>query len=167
MKIVFLTQVTWFSSGGTKSVIHNDDVDNINCLYRGTKQLTFVDYNKYKKFVRIDHPEGGYSSIDVDRVDYVKFPELRNVEEYIEAIMEEGDCLFIPYHWYHQVNSKANENGQNLAVNVWFRHVTGHRPRVCDVEEEESTLDKYYFPDDEGDADSNEEDHREEHPGYM
>jgi len=32
----------WFSSGGTKSVLHNDDVDNINCLYRGNKTLTFV-----------------------------------------------------------------------------------------------------------------------------
>ena len=40
--------MTWFSSGGTKSVLHNDDVDNINCLLRGKKQLLFIDYNKYK-----------------------------------------------------------------------------------------------------------------------
>lgn len=38
----------WFSSGGTKSVFHHDDVDNINCLYRGSKTLLFVDYQKYK-----------------------------------------------------------------------------------------------------------------------
>ena len=37
----------WFSSGGTKSVLHNDDVDNINCLFSGTKELLFIDYKKY------------------------------------------------------------------------------------------------------------------------
>ena len=64
--------MTWFSSGGTKSVLHNDDVDNINCLYRGSKELLFIEYNKNKKYVPLDHPEGGYSSLDVDSVDYTK-----------------------------------------------------------------------------------------------
>ena len=41
-------QVMWFSSGGTKSVVHNDDVDNINCLFSGTKELLFISYKKYK-----------------------------------------------------------------------------------------------------------------------
>ena len=41
----------WFSSGGTKSVLHNDDQENINCLYRGTKELLFIDYKKYKSKV--------------------------------------------------------------------------------------------------------------------
>lgn len=41
----------WFSSGGTKSVLHNDDVDNINCLFSGTKELLFIDYKKYKNKV--------------------------------------------------------------------------------------------------------------------
>lgn len=158
------SQVTWFSSGGTKSVIHNDDVDNINCLYRGTKSLLFVDYNKYKKFVRIDRPEGGYSSIDVDKVDYTKFPELRMVGEYVKANMEEGDCLFIPYHWYHQVNSVANDKGQNLAINIWFRHVIGHLPKQCDINDNEATLDKYRFPDDEREAGEGED---ENEAGYI
>lgn len=35
--------VLWFSSGGTKSVLHNDDVDNINCLLDGTKDLIMFD----------------------------------------------------------------------------------------------------------------------------
>jgi hypothetical protein len=29
----------WFSSGGTKSVLHNDGLDNINCLLDGSKDL--------------------------------------------------------------------------------------------------------------------------------
>ena len=35
--------VMWFSGGGTKSVLHNDDSENINCLFDGTKDLLFYD----------------------------------------------------------------------------------------------------------------------------
>lgn len=33
----------WFSNGGTKSVLHYDSIDNINCLMSGTKDLFMVD----------------------------------------------------------------------------------------------------------------------------
>ena len=35
--------VMWFSSGGTKSVLHSDNVDNINCVFSGEKELYVVD----------------------------------------------------------------------------------------------------------------------------
>lgn len=35
--------VLWFSSGGTKSVLHNDGVDNINCLMSGSKDIFLFD----------------------------------------------------------------------------------------------------------------------------
>ena len=37
----------WFSSGGTKSVVHTDAVDNILCLFRGEKVFVMVDPEKY------------------------------------------------------------------------------------------------------------------------
>ena len=37
----------WFSSGGTKSVVHTDSVDNLNCLYRGKKEFIMVDPHKH------------------------------------------------------------------------------------------------------------------------
>jgi len=75
--------------------------------------------------------------------------------------MEEGDCLFIPYHWFHQVNSVANEKGQNLAVNVWFKHVFNHVPSKCDIEPSDATLDKYKFHDDSGDDDEDDKENGE------
>eukprot|EP00795_Rhopilema_esculentum_P017207 gene17207-8752_t len=87
----------WFSSGGTKSVLHQDSFENINCLFRGQKRLLIAEYPKYKKQVVIDRPNG-YTAVDVDKVDFVKYPGLREVE-YFEANMEEGDCLYIPYQW--------------------------------------------------------------------
>nr|XP_009858838.1 uncharacterized protein LOC100182837 [Ciona intestinalis] len=113
--------VMWYSDGGTRSVLHNDDVDNINCLYRGNKTLVFVNrFDTDNEWVNkvIDHPEGSYSGIDVDAVDFVKYPWLADTR-YGIAKMEAGDCLFIPYKWHHQVNSFGN----NLAINIWFNHL--------------------------------------------
>ena len=35
--------VIWFSSGNTKSVLHTDSVENINCIFDGDKDIVFVD----------------------------------------------------------------------------------------------------------------------------
>lgn len=90
-------KVTWFSSGGTKSVVHADDLDNVNCLFRGSKKLIFVE-PKYRKHIPID-ANAGYSFLDVEKVDFTRYPSLRKVEQYVVADMVEGDCLFIPYRW--------------------------------------------------------------------
>lgn len=46
----------------------------------------------------MDHPEGAYSGIDVEAVDYDKYPGLAQVE-FQHADLEAGDCLYIPYKW--------------------------------------------------------------------
>ncbi|XP_052808488.1 tRNA wybutosine-synthesizing protein 5-like [Mya arenaria] len=113
----FVDNVMWFSSGGTKSVVHTDSVDNINCLYRGEKSLVFVDPALHGKNVDLDRPEGAYSAMDVDAVDYTKYPGMAQVEFY-HVNVSAGDCLYIPYLWIHQVRSY----GSNLAVNIWWKH---------------------------------------------
>lgn len=35
--------VMWFSSGGSKSFLHMDTVDNINCMMSGVKDWFIVD----------------------------------------------------------------------------------------------------------------------------
>ncbi|XP_078618555.1 uncharacterized protein LOC144886060 isoform X2 [Branchiostoma floridae x Branchiostoma japonicum] len=109
--------VLWFSSGGTRSVLHHDNLDNINCLLDGRKELVFINYQKYKNKVPIDHPDDRYSSMDVDAVDFTKYPGMREVE-YYRVNMTAGDCLYVPYMWFHQVNSY----GRNIAVNIFWDH---------------------------------------------
>ncbi|XP_050394060.1 tRNA wybutosine-synthesizing protein 5 [Patella vulgata] len=130
----------WFSSGGTSSVVHYDAVDNINCVYRGSKDIVIVDPVKYEGMTLIDRPDGSYSDIDVDKMDYIKYPTLAKVE-YIHAHLEPGDCLYIPHKWIHQVRSYNS----SLAVNIWWNHYdaldidTSQCNRECD---ETVTLDK-------------------------
>nr|XP_002126999.2 jmjC domain-containing protein 5-like [Ciona intestinalis] len=113
--------VLWFSSGGTRPVLHNDAFENINCLYDGEKEFVLVD-KKHKDLVPIDHPSPnsphlGYSSVDTEQVDMYKYPSLTKVPWY-KANMETGDCLFLPARWYHHVHSL---NSRNLAINLWWK----------------------------------------------
>lgn len=59
-----------------------------------------VCFTRYiQELVLLDHPEGAYSGIDVEAVDYDKYPGLAQVE-FMHADMQPGDCLYIPYKWY-------------------------------------------------------------------
>merc|ERR1711861_16458 len=77
--------VMWFSSGGTSSVLHSDEQENILSIVQGTKEL------------------------------------LPRVAEavYQKASLQEGDMLYIPRKWFHQVES-PRAAGRNLGVNYWF-----------------------------------------------
>jgi len=113
---LFRRNMMWMSSGGTKSVVHIDDYENLNCLVRGRKELILVDRRKYPKAVPLDRSAETFSSLDVDAVDYIKYPSMVNVGEYHFANMTAGDCLYIPYKWIHQVRS----HDRNIAVNLWW-----------------------------------------------
>ncbi|XP_063434150.1 uncharacterized protein LOC134715718 [Mytilus trossulus] len=120
--------IMWFSSGGTRSVLHNDGLDNINCLLDGNKDLIMF-HKKYKPEIEADHfvHYGAYSSVDVEAVDMEKFPKLRDLPWYMANITK-GDCLFIPYQWYHQVYSHS---GRNLAINIWSNHLRWFDKTAC------------------------------------
>ncbi|CAB3977741.1 Hypothetical predicted protein [Paramuricea clavata] len=130
--------VMWFSNGGTKSVLHYDAIDNINCLMSGTKEL-FMVHKKEHAHVLIDKPDGSFSKVDVDKVDLQKYPGLADVPWY-KANMEAGDCLFIPYRWFHQVRSYGP---RNLAINIWFAHKLEFNSTDC---EESPYKDKQFAP---------------------
>lgn len=119
--------VFWFSSGGTKSVLHYDAVDNINCLFDGTKELLMINKSHLLQ-AHIDKVNGAFSSVDVDKVDMYKFPGLQTIP-YYKVLMEPGDCLFIPARWVHQVRSYGQ---RNLAVNIWWAHFVKFNQSDCE-----------------------------------
>lgn len=134
------------SRGGSKTVVHNDDVETIYCALQGTVDVLLIEYTRNKNYV-IDQPQGGYSSLDVDRVDYTKYPELRKVDQYVKAHLQEGDCFYAPYRWYKQINGHANYYQRNIALNLWFRHLHDHVPTDCSIADEDATLDKFHYSD--------------------
>jgi len=122
----------WFSSGGTKSVIHNDDQDNVNCVFSGSKRMIFFSPTNKTSVEsaglgwiiadeeREKDPEfEGYGAfngrMDVDKFDTDTYPGWTKLPWW-DAKLQPGDCVFIPTSWYHHVHS----TGRSLAVNMWW-----------------------------------------------
>ncbi|KAL5257490.1 hypothetical protein ACHWQZ_G012435 [Mnemiopsis leidyi] len=105
--------VMWFSSGGTKSVWHYDDYENLNCLIKGKKELILANRSELElgHFLR----EGSFSKVDVDSVDLDSYPGFSEITFY-NATIEAGDCVYIPTFWGHVVRSW----GRNIAINAWW-----------------------------------------------
>jgi hypothetical protein len=121
----------WLSAGGTKSVVHKDGKDNMNCLFAGHKRIAFW-HPKYQGVIesaalgwrdnRKGPPADGdgvprygayagafgeAATIDVTAVDLARFPGWASLQ-WSEAEVQAGDCVFIPTGWYHHVDSPAN-----------------------------------------------------------
>mmetsp|Transcript_29147 Transcript_29147/g.70967 ORF Transcript_29147/g.70967 Transcript_29147/m.70967 type:complete len:96 (-) Transcript_29147:34-321(-) len=70
-----------------------------------------------------------HSSVDAAAPDFRRHPRFAEVlpsgdsedaARYVEmiAVLQRGDCLFIPAFWFHHVTSGA---GRSQAVNFWYR----------------------------------------------
>jgi len=125
----------WFGRGGSKSVIHYDDQDNINCLFSGQKRFVFM-HPRYKEQFEahpntkknrfgwvdtdLDRKIPGYGAfmgkVDVDKMDLIKYPGWAEVDwSYAELVP--GDCVYIPYQWYHQVTAAPVKS---INAHVWY-----------------------------------------------
>eukprot|EP00929_Paragymnodinium_shiwhaense_P075622 TRINITY_DN38684_c0_g1_i1.p1 TRINITY_DN38684_c0_g1~~TRINITY_DN38684_c0_g1_i1.p1 ORF type:complete len:356 (-),score=56.60 TRINITY_DN38684_c0_g1_i1:181-1248(-) len=125
----------WMGRGGSASVIHYDDQDNINCMFAGTKRFVFF-HPKYKKRFEA-HPNskknkfgwvdaaldssikgyGGFmGGVNASSMDLVRYPGWLDVD-WSYADLQPGDCLYIPYQWYHQVTAG---NSRSINIHVWY-----------------------------------------------
>lgn len=88
----------WMSGGGTKSILHKDAYNAINCLYNGTKEWKLIEYKYEDKIYKAWEPPqnvGGFSRINIQQVDLLKYPKVSEVPWSIVTI-NAGDCLFLP-----------------------------------------------------------------------
>ncbi|KAH9491901.1 hypothetical protein Btru_029012 [Bulinus truncatus] len=129
--------VLWLGSGETKSVLHYDELDNFLCMLDGKKRVVLID-RAHKTDVEAEGfvEPGGYSSVDMDDIDIQKYSKLYNTEWY-EVVLSQGDCLFIPRGWYHQVTSSGH---RHMAVNIWFARLHWFDASNCSLSQD------YYKP---------------------
>lgn len=107
----------WISSGGTTSVLHQDDAENVLMLLAGRKSVMLVHQDEAQKMYASIAEAGGSSPVHQDFVDMVNFPKFANVS-WISGEIRAGDMLYIPHTYWHQVNSYE----RNLGVNLWWQH---------------------------------------------
>jgi len=109
----------WISDRRTRSQFHYDKENNMNCMYKGTKEWIFVDTRKY--FDKISWVRGGrfkgendllnagtdWVAIDPDAIDLKVNFGFQDMD-YYKIVQEPGDCVFIPYSMLHQVTKTDN-----------------------------------------------------------
>ena len=44
-------------------------------------------------------------------VDMIKYPNVSTIPWY-KAVVNQGDCLYLPYHWIHHVRERGRERGE-------------------------------------------------------
>merc|ERR1712216_218863 len=150
----------WMGRGGSKSVIHYDDQDNINCLFAGHKRFLFMS-PKYKKQFEahpnskknkfgwvdtdLDQRVKGYGAfmgkVDVDKMDLIKYPGWSDID-WTYADMYPGDCLYIPFQWYHQVTAAPM---RSINVHVWYWRPAKFDEKSCEAASAEK--DQFSFGD--------------------
>ncbi|KAI8480976.1 hypothetical protein Bbelb_390800 [Branchiostoma belcheri] len=113
----FFVSYYWHSSGNTSSTLHIDTDENLLCVIRGSKKAILVSPVYSNDLYADDANLLGVSPVPADKVDLEKFPRVMNVH-YQQANMEEGDCLYLPQMWWHQVDSGG---GRQQAVALWWK----------------------------------------------
>jgi hypothetical protein len=109
----------WISGTGLTVGLHFDPADNLNLQLRGRK--TFV---LYRPGVRAYYPLPMFSQTahisgifrNGPHPDLSKFPRF-DPSVGVRSELEEGDVLYIPAYWWHQVDSLGREN---VNLNYWW-----------------------------------------------
>lgn len=116
----------WYSAGGTSSVLHHDDADNILLVLSGKKDVILAHQDDWANMYAHEAPHPGSSPIKQDAVDLDLYPDFANVRLH-KGTLEEGDALLIPHSYWHQVVSSVGSSSgpfarRNVALNFWWAH---------------------------------------------
>ena len=149
----------WLSGGGTTACTHRDSLWNLHAVLWGAKRFLLAPPELYRALddrrrfglrlrlnaegtaieeeglhasAPIEDPPGfpkrfsGFSPFSLSEPDAASGAAASCV---LEANLEEGDVLFLPPGYWHEVSSSPDASGRSLALNFWqevlFDHVAG------------------------------------------
>lgn len=109
----------WISRGTITVGLHFDAAENLNIQIRGRKRFTLFPpgtsrYYPCPMFSQTAHMSRVFrDGPDLDRPRFPKFDPSRGRE----VVLEEGEILYLPAYWWHQVTSLGDVN---INLNTWW-----------------------------------------------
>ncbi|MEO7730914.1 MAG: cupin-like domain-containing protein [Kofleriaceae bacterium] len=109
----------WIGPGDQIVYFHYDNAINLICLLSGSKRVSLVPFDTlpdmYPTFDVVQGVIG--SSVRMLDPDWQRFPRYRSAIAKLQvAVLEPGDMLVVPPHWWHHVESF----GLNVMINNWL-----------------------------------------------
>lgn len=102
--------------------------ESLQCQVIGRRRILLVSPEQSYKGMYpypISHPYDGYSMVDMDEVDYSRFPGIVKVRGLV-CVLEPGDVLFVPDGWWRHEHGLTEEHAC-----VELRMGTGGRARTA------------------------------------
>jgi len=116
-KEAFFSSVFRITSPNLQLWTHYDTCDNILIQIRGRKRIVFYPPTEALNL----YLDGDKSEIvDIDSPDFTRYPKFKDVEQF-EVILEEGDIVFIPALWFHNITALDF----SISVNVFWKNLVG------------------------------------------
>ncbi|XP_065060845.1 HSPB1-associated protein 1-like isoform X2 [Rhopilema esculentum] len=119
----------WIGSYKAFTPLHKDTYGlNLVAQLSGKKSWTlFPPKDTLKVYpTRIPYEESSvFSEVNIKSPDFVKHPEFKDATGY-KAILEAGDVLCVPKHWWHFVENIE----PSVSVNTWIEKESDHFDRL-------------------------------------
>jgi hypothetical protein len=111
----------WMGNAG-RVAAHYDLKENIGCVVAGRRRFTLFPpeqiANLYVGPIELTPAGTPISLVDLDAPDLERFPRFADALAVARsAELLPGDAIYIPYHWWHAVDSL---DAINLFVNYWW-----------------------------------------------
>ncbi|MSR31189.1 MAG: cupin-like domain-containing protein [Gemmataceae bacterium] len=100
----------WYGPQGTVTPLHHDLTNNFMAQVRGKKLVRLIPPYDLANMYNYRHC---FSRVDLDRVDYDKYPQFKNVTV-LDVELHPGQALFLPVGWWHYVR------GLEISITMTF-----------------------------------------------
>jgi ribosomal protein L16 Arg81 hydroxylase len=108
----------WIAAPGQKSTVHNDNYHNLNAQLYGTKSYLLYSPDQHDVLYTQKINDTCWASrVDPQQSDLEKYPRFKEAKA-LEAVLNEGDMLYIPIFWFHQAFARTVSISTNMFINV-------------------------------------------------
>lgn len=107
----------WFGPGGNISPLHFDSSNNFFIQTHGSKKISlFSPRHFYCLYPNSFRSKARHmSKVNIDEINLKKFPNFYKADR-SELVINQGEFLFIPAYWWHQVSSLTT----NISLSIWW-----------------------------------------------
>ncbi|XP_076311470.1 uncharacterized protein LOC143225606 [Tachypleus tridentatus] len=123
-----------------------EDQEQLHCQFDGEAVILLINFAEFPKRSQVlDKKNGSESGVNVENVDFQKYPALGEVPVYHQATLAPGKCMFIPAHWLYQITS-LSKDARSISLSIyWNRKIIVPSKKTCGDVSDDTKLSQGEF----------------------